>query len=519
VSDCGGTGRGLFAGVLITLPLWLGAPLAAEDAKAPLGGKLGEKAAAAAGAKGLGGKNLVAALGRLAADPRLAGCRAGVCVADADTGEMLFASGEAAPLVPASNMKLVTTAAALVTLGADWRFHTLVGTMGKDLVVVGGGDPNLSGRFYDGDIVGAFRRWAEALKRRGVRRIEGDLVFDDSVFESAWVHPDWEPADLLTYSAAPVGALMANDSCLDIYVRGAARSGVPAAVRIEPPTRYCPISGGIRTRSGSRGRYAIDLRRDPRRLVLSGDVPPGATPDVLWYPVDDPGLFAATIIRETLAASGLPVAGQVVRRRVWTPQWRMPKGFKAHVVHTSSLAQTVRVTNTRSQNLYAESLMKTLGAYAASQDRRWPSEQGTWADGQAAMAGALNRLGIDTTGCMLSDGSGLSRMNRLTAGVLCRLLVAMARGPHRDLWTESLGVWGSRTGSIRQYGSDAALDGRVFAKTGYLRDARSLSGYVRTDTGRLVAFSLLVNRLPYDGRAHSAAKAWHRDVLRVLAGI
>jgi len=517
VTHCGRTTRRLPAGALIALTILLAiVPLSAEDAKAPNAGKPDRKGAAVIEPGPLNKKDLAAALGRLAANPRLSGYKVAVSVADADTGQMLFGSGDTAPLIPASNMKLVTTAAALSTLGPDWRFHTLVGTLGNDLVIVGGGDPNLSGRFYAGDIAGAFRQWAGVLTRRGVKRIEGDLVFDDSLFESARVHPDWEPADLSTHSAAPVGALMANDSCLDIYVRGAATSGRPAAVRIDPPTQYCPMRGTIQTRSGSKGIYAIDLRGNPRRLALSGSVPPRANPGVLWYPVDDPGLFAATVIRETLETSGLPIAGQVVRRRVWTPQWRMPKEFKAHVIHTSSLAQTLRVANTRSQNLYAESLMKTLGAYAASKDRRWPSEQGTWADGQAAMAQALSRLGIDTRDCMLSDGSGLSRMNRLTSDVLCRLLVAMARGPHRDLWIGSLGVWGSGNGSIRQYGSDAALDGRAFAKTGYLRDTRTLSGYVRTGTGRLLAFSLLVNGLPYLGSAHSAAKAWQTDVLHLL---
>lgn len=447
--------------------------------------------------------------------------RFAVRVVDAADGEELFALDAGVPLVPASNMKLATTAAALAALGPDWRFHTLVGLVGKDLVVVGGGDPNLSGRFYDGDIVGAFRRWAAILRQRGITSVAGNLVFDDSLFEPARVHATWEQADLSRYSAAPIGALVANDSCVDVFVRGAGKAGRPASIRIDPPTRYFAVGGAVETKSRSRNAFWATWQHEPRRLVFGGEVSPGSRPKVYWRPVDDPGLFAATLIRETLEGEGVAVEGGVVRRRVWTPEWRMPEEFRCQIIHTSSLAQTIRVANTRSQNLYAECLMKTVAAYAGagreSDDLRWPNGEGSWAAGAAAVAAHLRKLGVDVRGCVFADGSGLSRDNRLTVRALTDLLVRMAGRPGREVWLDSLARWGDQGGTLRIYGDDPALDGRVSAKTGYLRDTRALSGYVRTDSGRTLAFAMLADGLPFRSTVHRAVKAWHYETLRLLA--
>lgn len=472
---------------------------------------------AAAGAT-LSREALVARLTDLLADRRAAGATIGLAVFDATSGEQLFASKSDLPLIPASNMKLVATAAALVQLGADWRFRTLVGLLGKDLVVVGGGDPNLSGRFYNGDTVAPFRTWAAVLRERGLVRIDGDLVIDDSLFEAARIHPRWQAEDVGQHYAAPVGALTTNDSCIDVYLRGAAQSGQPAEVRLDPQTAYIQIAGAVRTERGKGDTFAIALRPNPRRLVLSGVLRPGIVAKVHWEPVDDPGLYAGTVIKETLQAAGLPIAGNVVRRRIWTDAWRMPEGFRCQIIHTSSLAQTVCVANTRSQNLYAECILKTLAAYQKSRaagDARWPTAQGSWSAGSAAAGAVLADLGLKTAGCVFDDGSGLSPDNRLTAGLIAGLLAKMATRPEAKLWMSSLAGYGEPGGSLRQWPKAPALDGRVRGKSGKLTApaSRCLSGYVQTRSGKTLAFSILANHIR---GIHYPVMEWMADTLSDL---
>lgn len=460
--------------------------------------------------------DIVAELAKFLNDARIRKATLGACVVDVADGKTLWSAGADRSLIPASNMKLVTTAAALTRLGDDWRFRTLVGTLGDDLVVVGGGDPNFSDRFYGGDTVGAFRRWATILKARGVTRIAGDLVFDDSLFDAARHHPSWTTADRQYYYAAPVGALVANDSCINVHIRGGARAGIPATVRLDPATHYVTVGGTIRTRAGSHGVYGIDFRLDPRRLVVSGHVPPGSTPRVYWRPVDDPGLFAATVIKETLEAEGIPVAGRVVRRRLWTPEWRMPKALRCHIIHSSSLAQTIRVANTRSQNLYAECLMKAVAAYGKSPDRRWPSAEGSWVAGSVALTGAMVDLGLEVEGCEFADGSGLSGENRVTAGLLAHLLAAMAGRDDFDVWYRSLAGYNAVGGTLKKWPDAPALVGRVRAKSGKLTkpSARCLSGYIDTASGRRLAFSFLANDIRGN---HAPIKVWMAQALLKLS--
>jgi D-alanyl-D-alanine carboxypeptidase/D-alanyl-D-alanine-endopeptidase (penicillin-binding protein 4) len=451
-----------------------------------------------------------------AADARLKGMKFGLCIIDVAGGEKIFASGQDRPLMPASNMKLATTAAALTVLGDDWRFRTMIGTLGKDLVVVGGGDPNLSGRFYNGDPAAAVRKWAAALKTGGVTQIAGDLVFDDSLFESTFVHQNWPPKQFLDWYEAPVGALALNDSCVDVVVRGAAKAGLPALVTLSPPTAYFQITGQVMTRDGLKPRdetFFADRARPSTTLLLKGAVSPGwqfAKP--LNRTVPDPGMFAATVIKETLRAEGVAVAGQVVRRKVWTADWRMPQGFTPLVYHYSTLAQSVRVANKNSQNFYAECMLKALAAYGESQDHEWPTAQGSWAAGDRAVPKALEALGVPTSGCVFDDGCGLSRTDRMTAETLARILVVMAKHPRSDIWMDSLAVAGDTMGTLRKRMKNKNLAGRVFAKTGLIDGVKALSGYVKSDSGRLIAFSMLVN----DVRNNFAVNEWEDDICETL---
>jgi D-alanyl-D-alanine carboxypeptidase/D-alanyl-D-alanine-endopeptidase (penicillin-binding protein 4) len=411
------------------------------------------------------------------------------------------------PLVPASNMKLVVTAACFDRFGPDWRIRTHVGRVPSprgndtwDLAVIGGGDPNLSGRFWGGDTVGAFRRWAAVLKGRGITSLER-VVLDDTLFEARLVHPNWPANQREKWYEAPVNALPINDNCVNVWVAPGPAGG-PARVRLEPPGSGIALSGTIRTVTAKGGhRYSIDRFIDPdgsMRIHVDGGFWAQAPERVEYRALSDPTSVFGHALMHALRAEGIDVAGPVVRAGLTTPRGAARRGFRCDLIHTSRLGATVAVANTRSQGLYAECLLKLLGAYGQTVEVRTPKppRQGSWESGRQELARWLAERGIPAAGCVFDDGSGLSKENRLTVFTLTQILATMHR-LHGARFRDTLAEAGEPDGTLRRRMRNTAADGRIFAKTGYVLGASSLSGYALSDSGRLLAFSILVGGFPH----------------------
>ena len=425
-------------------------------------------------------------------DPALAGARIGCRVIEVESGRVLYSYHAADPLIPASNMKLATTAAALELLGRDFRFVTRLGLVGKDLVVVGAGDPNVSGRFHDGRITAVFEDWADRLRSRGITRIEGDLVGDDTLFDRQYRHPTWPASEFSSWYCAPVGALALNDSCVDVWVRPGGAPGRPALVSMEPPgPHHTLVNRAVTAAAGE--RPAITARRRPGSAIVEveGRIPLGARPIRRYVAAHDPGRFFLEALKEVLRRKGIAVRGRC--RLASAPV--EAASMQVLATYTSSLERTVKVTNTRSQNLYAEMLFKLLGA-------RLRGRPGTFGKGAAVVAEFLRRAGVGEADYVIADGSGLSRRNRLSAMHVTRLLRWMARRPAGETYRRSLATAGT-DGGLRRRMTAAPYRGRVHAKTGTLTGVSALSGYVETLDGRLLAFSILFN----DMRHCTAARA------------
>src|SRR5262245_7569228 len=211
----------------------LGLAAFAPDTKSKAKPKEKAKTSVASGSPGLGDS-----ISRLLGRPELKGATVGVHVLNLTDGKTLFARDADRLLIPASNAKLFTTAAALSSLGPQFEFRTVLGTAGRDLVVVGSGDPTIGGRFTDGDPTEYFRRWAAVLKQQRITRIGGDLLLDDSFFDRQFAHPDWPKSDLGHWYAAPVAALVVNDSCIDVRIAPGSASQTTAQVLLIPNTKY-----------------------------------------------------------------------------------------------------------------------------------------------------------------------------------------------------------------------------------------------------------------------------------------
>jgi len=429
-------------------------------------------------------------------------------------GEVLYSFRADEPMKPASNMKLLTSAASLDRLGASFAFETVLARWGDDLVVIGGGDPatgdpRLAARAGE-DRLALFDRWTEMLAAAGLTEVRGSLVLDASLFDDRLVHPSWPEDQLQQWYAAPVAGLNINDNCIDVTVRPGAGAGQPAEFAVWPPNGWVRIEN--RTVTGGRGFPTIGrLGRSPRYLLSGSCGRSGALQSVA---VPDPVELFADSLRTRLRSRGISVRGPTVRRRVADARGGVPSDCT--VLHRARTPLTVVLgrCNQNSQNLFAECLFKRLGLAESLADPRpgLDRPQGSWPAGQRAVRRFLSSLGLEDERTVIDDGSGLSHENRLSARVLTEVLGHMFGRSDREVFVASLTTPGGEgTFGKRLY----ELEGRLFVKTGTIRGVNALSGYVRSAEGGWLCFSLLINDIPGSSAAH---RQLQDAFCRLLAG-
>lgn len=432
----------------------------------------------------------------------------GVHVVDLESGREMYGHRADELHVIASNTKLVTTAAALDALGPGYFLETRVllrgqiedGVLDGDLAVIGGGDPNISGRHHGGDPYAVFRRWAAELRRRGVRRVAGDLYLDHGLFDDALTHADWPGRGRDKWYQAPVSALSFSDNCVLVRIKPSDRVGDRPEVELVPSlARFGPSNRASTTSSVRRHRTGVRRAEGSDELTVFGSVYRRAGPVETWVAVADPVEYFGAAMVDALAEEGIVVEGELL------PVPRLPGLlWEGVAVHRSDLLTTIQVTNKRSQNFYAESLIKLLGAERCG--------RGSWAAGLRTAREFLARMGIPEGGYSLADGSGLSRQNRFSPRQLTRLLVAMNGHPRGREFLRSLPYSGEEGLSWRRRLAEPPYRGNVFAKTGTLLGVSTLSGYVKARSGRVYAFSILCNRT----RGAWEARALQDRIVRAL---
>lgn len=455
------------------------------------------------------GESPPAALHRLLTRLPQANAVCGARVLDLVSGQVWSDVNADEPLLPASNAKVVVLAAAVDQLGPGFTFRTVLAVRGEDLVLIGDGDPALGdekiaeARGQEQDV---FRIWAERLTDLGVTSVPGDLILDETVFDDRWVHPTWEAGDLKKWYAAPVGGLNYNDNCVDVTIWPAETPGAPVLWASIPRADVIQLDN--RCLSGGKGTPIIDRPKPTFEFVVKGRC------NKRWkFPavaVPDPGLLAGSALRTALAERGISIAGRIRRQRVRRPDGSLPADCRVLTEHTTPLAAVLARTGRDSQNLFAECLMKRLGYEWARRQGR-PHPQGTWHTGRQALAELLARAGAGGGATALVDASGLSRENRATAADLVAVLAYMYRHSQRELFVNSLSEAGDN-GSLRR--RLQGLEGSVYAKTGYIRGVRTLSGYAVTPEGRWRAFSVLFNGFKGGSAPFNSL---HDEVCRVLA--
>lgn len=429
---------------------------------------------------------LASAIDAILTDKRLTDSQIGVTVADANTGEVLYDRGGAKRAIPGSNDKLTTTAAALEALGGDFTYNTEVlgdrptdGVVAGDLYLRGAGDPTLLESDYD--------RMAADLAGLGVSMIDGDLVADDTAFDTVRSGTEWGWSDLQYTYAAEVSALTVasgddyNAGSVRVFIKPGAAEGDPAQITMSPANDYVEIVNNAITGTSN----SVSVNRDPHDNVIriSGTVKAGSNGTYATRSVIEPTQLAADVFADSLEDAGITVNGDL-RFGEATPQG--PETLASH--RSMPLNELTGVVLKPSNASVAEALFKTLGYQATG--------KGTFASGKAAVYAAIEPYGVDTGPIRQVDGSGISRHNLLTTGMLTDLLVGVKDAAWFDTWYDALPI-ACKDGTIggRMCGTPAADN--VRAKTGSMTSVSALSGYVTDADGRELVFSVLTNDYLY----------------------
>jgi len=408
----------------------------------------------------------------------------GIKIKSLRTGEVIYEKNSNLSLLPASNVKLITAAASLAYLKPEYTFKTMVYYSGaiKDrklhgnIYLKGFGDPSLTSE----DL------WviANDLFLKGIREVTGDLIADDSFFDSKRMGDGWEEYPKESLYTSLVGALSLNYNTVRIVVSPSANGARPIAM-VDPPTDYIDIDNRMSSRIGG-GKTSLSARRtndnsyENEKIILQGRVSSHSGVET-YKKIENPHIYTATVFKDFLNKNGILLKGKVVEGTV-------PGNAKILVIHNSKpLASIIRDMNKYSNNFIAEQILKTLGAEVKG-------VPGTEEKGIEVEEEFLGKIGVEKENRSIGDGAGLSKKNKITPAQMVKLLEFMYND--FELWPEyisSLPTFGI-DGSLKKRLTGFFTERRTRAKTGTLNGVTCLSGYLATADNEPVAFSFLVNR-------------------------
>jgi len=400
-------------------------------------------------------------------------------ILEADSGDEVYQHNAKELMIPASNMKIITSAAALHYLGPDYVYKTKVGLSGNALVVIGSGDPLLGDEKTDtkyGREPGwIFKDIANALKSKGIGTIEG-IIIDTSVFDNEPVHPSWPPKDLNRWYACEVSGLNYNDNCIKISTKNI---GGKVAVFVEPQTSFVSLINKVVPISQGSSAVGTYRNRHPNRLTVFGKCKDEVGPfDVA---IERPAAYFGFLLYEHLAEADIDAKGHLVEKTL-----EEGANFVPLIEFSTPLTDCLARCNKNSLGLAAEAMLKTVAAMS-NPDKK----NGSWERGRQVISQYLLGLGIDKSQFYIDDGSGLSRQNELTAHTTTTVLSDVYKSRNWQLYRKSLAVGGAE-GTIEKYFKEEKYKGKILGKTGYINGVKSLSGLCVTDRGDYI-FSILSN--------------------------
>ncbi|WP_102264082.1 D-alanyl-D-alanine carboxypeptidase/D-alanyl-D-alanine endopeptidase [Mesobacillus jeotgali] len=424
-------------------------------------------------------------------EPVLNGALAGVSIRSAEDGKLLYEHIGDTRLQPASVLKMFTAAAAYSVLGEEYRFTTEVladgkidgGTLAGDLYLKGMGDPTLLPADFD--------EMAKKLKNKGIKKVSGDLVADDSWYDDVRYSEDLTWNDEHQYYGAQVSALTASpnqdyDAGTVIVNIFPGKKGKAANISLEPETDYVKILNETVT-VGAKGKHEVKIEGEhgSNNIIVGGTIPVNAHKAREWVAVWEPSLYAGSLFKKSLENHGIKVVGKIITGRATETKTKL-------ISHKSMpLAELMIPFMKLSNNGHAEVLVKEMGKVVHG--------DGSWEKGLEVMNAELSKIGIDSSRLVLRDGSGISHANLIPANEITKLLYLAQREKWFPAFQHSLPVAGAKDrmvgGTLRNRLKDEAIMNKIKAKTGSLTGVSTLAGYVKTSSGETLIFTILLNNL------------------------
>lgn len=421
-----------------------------------------------------------------------------ICILDCSDGRVIAEKDPDKSLVPASVMKMVTSATALEMLGPDYTFKTMLGYSGKintskgilegDIIIKGGGDPALGSEYFQDHYGDFISDWVEAIKSLGIRRITGKIISDDSYYDYQPVPSRWLWEDVGNYYGAGAYGLSVFDNTLKIHLKTGLEGSIPLITKMTPGEVYPDLTNRLVSYGITDSGYVFAAPYGSSGWI-EGSVPAGNDDFVLKASISDPPLLLAEIISARLKLAGITVKEGSTTCRLGGEK-RSAEPVVILLTTSPPLSDIIRVLNHESVNLFAEHLVKELGKVYEN--------KGSTASGIKTINRFLaDSAGIRSGGIILTDGSGLSPSDVIDSRDLSMLLLYMKNhGKYYGEFYSSLPEAG-KAGTLKNRFKDPVFSSSLRAKSGSMTRVRSYSGYLTCRSGKEVVFSIIINN--YDG--------------------
>ncbi|MDX1919903.1 MAG: D-alanyl-D-alanine carboxypeptidase/D-alanyl-D-alanine-endopeptidase [Candidatus Caenarcaniphilales bacterium] len=427
-----------------------------------------------------------------------------------DQNRLIYDLNSSKLVTPASNLKVVSSAAVLDELGPDFKFTTKIytknqviqevaqeappeanegkieGTLNGDIYLVGYGDPSINGMAYGGERLYVFKKLIKQLKDSGITVIEGDLIANDGFFDRKFIPDGWLWDDLSFYYAAPIGALSFNNNCVDLEVKANGSQGARPKVSWFPfnTNLITVVNEQVITGKGYGFEESYERELGTNTIVLRSSMPSGYT-EGESITVKDPTAFFADSLKKFMESEGITLKGKVLQEHTF-PDFSEANGFKLLASHESvPVSELLKEVNKNSNNFYIEMLLKAAAAHQMQ-------SPGSTKLGILLIENFLKKQEIEASKIHLKDASGLSPNNLVTTSLLSELLVKMKKHPHFVVYKKSLSE-GGVDGSLGGRFGKGPLKSKFVGKTGYITGARALTGYLKTAKNQDLVVSVVTN--------------------------
>ncbi|MDT8302390.1 MAG: D-alanyl-D-alanine carboxypeptidase/D-alanyl-D-alanine-endopeptidase [Sedimentisphaerales bacterium] len=405
--------------------------------------------------------------------------RFSIHIIKADSGATVYEHNAKELMIPASNMKIITSTAALKYLGPDYEYKTRIGLCGDTLVIIGSGDPLLGDEKTDAKY-GREKGWlfkniVQTLKRNNIKTIE-NIIVDSSVFDDQRVHPSWSKSELNKWYACEISGLNFNDNCIAISTK---KTGGRVEVYLDPQTSYIKYDNKVKPISRGTSAVGTYRNKEPNKIVVYGKCRDRVGPfDVA---IERPAAFFGFLLYENLAKEGIKTNGHLIEKAIDDQS-----GFRLLCQYSTTLKDCLTRCNKNSLGLAAESLFKTIAA-----NNNPDGKYGSWERGRELVSEFLLELGIDKSQFYIDDASGLSRKNELSSYAITKVLLSVYQSDNWNKYKDTLAV-GGVDGTIAKYFKEQKYKGKILGKTGYINSVKSFSGVCSTGQGDYI-FSILTN--------------------------